>query len=451
MLARIGVEDIDGLFADIPEAYRLQRDLEVPPALDEASLMRHMRSLAQGNTVVDASRSFLGAGAYSHHIPPAVDQLLLRGEFYTAYTPYQAEVAQGTLQAMFEFQTLVCELFGLPVANASMYDAASAVAEAALMARRVTGRRRILIAETVHPFAQEALEAYVKGLDNDAPDIVRVRAEPSTGCLDLEALEAALADTRCAAVIVGYPNALGCVEPLKEIAARCASAEALCVSVTYEAYALALLAPPGECGVHIAVGEGQSLACSPNFGGPGVGLFACQAPFLRQLPGRIVGETVDAEGKRGYVLTLSTREQHIRREKATSNICTNHGLVALALTLRTAMLGKRGFRQAGELIAARSAYLQQALAAVPGLSLPYSAATFNEFVVRAETQDASTLLETLGTKGFAGGVALSHPALKALPHTPGDWLVAVTELQPRESLDAFVAATAQAVTARAVA
>ena len=439
MLERIGVQDIDALFDAVPEAFRLRQDLALPAGLDESALMTELRGLAQKNRAVDPSQSFLGGGAYYHHIPPAVDQLLLRGEFYTAYTPYQAEVAQGTLQAMFEFQTLVCELFGLGAANASLYDGASGLAEAALMARRVTGKARVLVADTVHPHARETLRTYLDGLDDGHAEIQVIPCLAS-GQLDLSALDAALTAGGVAGVAVGYPNVLGCVEDLAAIGERAHGAGALCISLTYEPYALAVLEAPGTLGVDIAVGEGQSLAIAPNFGGPGVGLFACKADFLRQMPGRLIGETVDAEGKRGYVLTLNTREQHIRREKATSNICTNNGLIALAMTIRCALLGRSGFKQAGELMAARAAYLADALAAIPTLSLPYAAPFFNEFVLRSERLSAEQLVQKLREHtGIEGGIPLSRLGIDA----PQDLLVAVTELQPKTTLDAFVAGLAR--------
>ncbi len=435
MLQRIGVPDVDALFDSVPEPFRLREDLALPGGLDESALMAELRGLALKNRPVDPGKSFLGGGAYYHHIPPAVDQLLLRGEFYTAYTPYQAEVAQGTLQAMFEFQTLVCELFGLEIANASLYDGASGLAEAALMARRVTGKATVLVADTVHPHARETLRTYLDGLDDGHADI-RILPSLESGQLNLDALDEALAAGGIAGVAVGYPNVLGCIEDLASVAERAHAAQALCISLTYEPYALSVLEAPGRLGVDIAVGEGQALATAPSFGGPGVGLFACREAFLRQMPGRLIGETVDVSGKRGYVLTLNTREQHIRREKATSNICTNNGLIALAMTIRCALLGQTGFKHAGELMAAKAVYLAEGLAGVPTLSLPYSAPFFNEFVLRSDRYPAESLVRKLQERtGIEGGIPLVRLGVDA----PRDLLVAVTELQPKASLDAFIA------------
>ncbi len=434
MLTRIGIGSIDNLFAAIPAGHRLERPLDLEPALDEASLMSHLSALADAN---DAARalSFLGAGLYEHHIPPAVDQLLLRSEFYTAYTPYQAEVSQGTLQAIFEFQTMVCELFGLEVANASMYDGASATAEAVLMARRVTRRRHVVLSGALHPEYIETTRTYVSNVDEGgAPlDVAPIAGQRT----DLDALEALVTD-ETAAVIVGYPNFFGCVEDLERLRAITEAKGALLVTATWEPYALSMLRPPGAFGADIAVGEGQPLAVAPQLGGPGVGLFACKSEHVRQIPGRLVGETVDQGGKRGYVLTLSTREQHIRRERATSNICTNHGLIALALTIRTAMLGRRGFDQVGRLCLSRAEYLKQRIDALEGFSVPGGAPTFNEFVVRREEGKAAPLLAALAAKGILAGVDLG----RFFPERDHELLVAVTERHSRANLNRLVDALA---------
>lgn len=435
MLARIGVSSIDDLFAAIPAGHRLGRPLDLEPALDEASLMGHLAELANANEATRAL-SFLGAGIYDHHIPPAVDQLLLRSEFYTSYTPYQAEVSQGTLQAIFEFQTMVCELFALEVANASMYDGASAAAEAVLMARRASRRNHIVLSGALHPEYIETVRTYVSNIDEGgAPlDIAPVGADYAT---DLAALEKLVRDDT-AAVVVGYPNFFGCVEDLERLRAITAKKGALLVTATWEPYALSLLKPPGAFGVDIAVGEGQPLAVPPQLGGPGVGLFACKKEHLRQMPGRLVGETVDQEGKRGFVLTLSTREQHIRRERATSNICTNHGLIALAFTIRTAMLGRRGFEQVGRLCLSRTEYLKKRIDALDGFHVPATAPTFNEIVVRREGGKAAPLLAALAAKGILAGVDLG----RFFPERDQEILVAVTERHTRADLDRLVDALA---------
>ncbi|MBN8609838.1 MAG: aminomethyl-transferring glycine dehydrogenase subunit GcvPA [Deltaproteobacteria bacterium] len=443
MLATIGVPSLDALFDDVPTANRLGRPLAIDPALPEAQLMGHLEALAHQN---DAARalSFLGAGLYEHHIPPAMDQLLLRSEFYTAYTPYQAEVSQGTLQAIFEFQTIVCELLGMEIANASMYDAASATAEAVLMARRVTGRLHVAVSEGVHPESIQTIETYLRNVDHGEKLVSRV-ALGEDGRTDTKALEATLRDDT-AVLVVGYPNFMGCVEDLEALRAITKARGVLLVTATHEPYALSMIKAPGQCGVDIAVGEGQALAVPPQMGGPGVGLFAIRSgkELLNQMPGRLCGETVDQKGERGFVLTLSTREQHIRREKATSNICTNHGLIALAMTIRTAMLGKKGFLEVGRACLAKSEYLKKKLLETGKFSLPYSAPTYNEFVVRRNEGAAAPLLAALAAKGILGGVALARWFPPAAPGTghDKDFLVAVTERHSREDLDRFVAALA---------
>jgi len=435
MLERIGVPDVDALFAPIPEGYRLERPLALEPTLDEAQLMSHLEELANKNTAT-GKLSFLGGGMYDHHIPPAVDQLLLRSEFYTAYTPYQPEYSQGTLQAIFEFQTMVCQLFGLEVANASMYDGASAAAEAVLMARRGTRRNRVLVSAGLHPEYLATIHTYLAGMDEaHAIELVPLAADGRT---DATALAMAVAqnpsDTACA--IVGYPNFFGVVEDLAALRAALGDSGAQFISATSEMYALSLIRPPGELGVDIAVGEGQALAVPPQLGGPGVGLFAVRQSAVSKMPGRLVGETVDAAGLRGYVLTLSTREQHIRRERATSNICTNHGLIALAFAIRTAMLGRTGFRQAGELCLRSAEYLKGEIAKLPGYTLPLSAPTFNEFVIERAKLGADELLARLEQRGILGGVWLG----RFDPARSRQLLVAVTERHSRADLDRFVAA-----------
>ncbi len=431
MLERIGVGSVDDLFASVPAGHRLERALDLEPALDEAALMAHLGELAQQNEATRAL-SFLGAGIYDHHVPPAVDQLLLRSEFYTAYTPYQAEVSQGTLQSIFEFQTMVCELLGLEVANASMYDGASATAEAVLMARRITRRPHVILSGALHPEYVQTVRTYVSNVDEGgAPlDVAPVGADDTT---DVAALEGLLRDDT-AVVVVGYPNFFGCVEDLARIKKLASDRGALLVTATSEPYALSVLKPPGAFGADIAVGEGQPLAVPPQLGGPGVGLFACKSEHLRQMPGRLVGQTVDQDGKRGFVLTLSTREQHIRRERATSNICTNHGLIALAFTIRTAMLGRRGFEQVGRLCLSRAEYLKKRIDDLDRFRVSSSAPTFNEFVVRREDGKAAPLLAALAAKGVLAGVDLG----RFFPERDHEFLVAVTERHSRADLDRLV-------------
>ena len=427
MLARINVPSVDALFENIPSTHALKRPLALEPALDEAALMDHLEALAEKNSSTRAV-SFLGGGAYDHHIPPAVDQLLLRSEFYTAYTPYQPEVSQGTLQSIFEFQTIVAQIFGMEISNASMYDFASAAGEAVLMARRVTNRPKILVSNALHPETIETIRTYL-GEEQHAITLVPVAVDGRT---DLAALEAAISDD-VAAFVIGYPNFYGVVEDLA-VARKITEAKgALLVTSTTEPYALALIKPPGAYGVDIATGDGQALALPPQYGGPGVGLFTCKSQFVRQMPGRVCGETVDANGKRGFVLTLSTREQHIRRERATSNICTNHGLVALAMTIRTAMLGKQGFEKVARICLSNAEYLKKLLLATGLVQLPYSGQTFNEFVIRIANFEAARTVELLAKTGYLIGVPLSRFDASR----PQDLLVAVTERHTKEHLDRF--------------
>ncbi|MBM4360002.1 MAG: aminomethyl-transferring glycine dehydrogenase subunit GcvPA [Deltaproteobacteria bacterium] len=434
MLASCGVGSLDDLFLSIPDDVRLRRPLAMDPALDEPSLMRHIRELGESNA---ASRmlSFLGAGAYDHVFPAAADQLLLRSEFYTAYTPYQPEVAQGTLQVIFEFQTIVSEILGLPVANASMYDASTGVAEAVLMARRLTNRDRMILCGSVHPEHAATVKTYTRELDHGRENWVDVPAT-SDGCSDLAALTRAI-DDKTACVVVGYPSFYGSVTELRELARTVQAAGALFITVTLDPFALALVESPGAMGADIAVAEGQALGLPPQFGGPGVGLFACKQDrkMLQQLPGRIVGETVDKDGKRGYVLTLATREQHIRRERATSNICTNSGLCATALTIKMCMLGKRGFIEAAELCLSKARYLADRIAALPGHHIVSRAPFFNEFIVELP-EDATTTLDRLATKGILGGINLGRIS----PARANQLLLAVTEKHSRADLDRLVTA-----------
>jgi glycine dehydrogenase subunit 1 len=436
MLAKIGKASIDELFEQIPEEVRFVGPLAIGAPLDEAGLMRHLDELSHKNRGAELL-SFLGAGAYDHPISPAVDQLLLRSEFYTAYTPYQPEVAQGTLQSIFEFQTIVSELFGLPVANASMYDGASAAAEAVLMAKRLTRREKVLVSAGVHPHYRETIDTYLQGVGSGKAAIGTVPLGED-GRPNLGALEE-LASQDLAAVVIGYPNFYGCVTDVRRAAEIAHRHGALLITATGEPFALSVLESPGELGADIAVGEGQALGIPLQFGGPYAGLFACREgrDFLQQIPGRLVGETVDKNGERGYVLTLSTREQHIRRERATSNICTNTGLCALAVTIRMCMLGKQGFIEAGRQCLAKAEYLKAKIAGLAGYSLVYRGApTFNEFAVRVRGGSAAKVVDALEPKGFLAGLDLG----RIDPKRGDQLLVAVTERILKSDLDAFVAA-----------
>jgi glycine dehydrogenase subunit 1 len=439
MLAACDLPSLAALYDSVPPEARLGRPLDLPRGVDEPTLMRELEDLARKNGAVSMP-CFLGAGAYDHHFPPAADQLLLRSEFYTAYTPYQPEVAQGTLQVIFEFQTIVSEVLGLPVANASMYDAASGAAEAVLMARRLTGRERTVVSAGVHPHYVGTIATYVGGIGHGAASLVHVPVAAS-GAADVAALAAAITDdTAC--VVVGYPNFFGCVADLAPLAAAAHDKGALLVTATQDPYALALLEPPGALGADIAVAEGQPLGLPPQYGGPGVGLFACRndRKYLQQVPGRLVGETADKSGRRGYVLTLATREQHIRRERATSNICTNSGLCATAVTIKMCMLGKSGFVEAARACLAKAEYLKTQIRTLPGYSLPYAAPTFNEFLVSVRGGDATKLVAA-ATRAAEGKAVL--PGLdvgRVDASRKGDLLIAVTERHTRADLDRLLAA-----------
>ncbi|GEJ58015.1 aminomethyl-transferring glycine dehydrogenase subunit GcvPA [Anaeromyxobacter diazotrophicus] len=425
MLAAVGAKSLDDLFRSIPESLRLKRPLAVAPAQDEIALLGDFRRLAARNEV--AHPPFIGAGAYPHHVPPAVDQLLLRGEFFTAYTPYQPEVSQGTLQALFEWQTYVCLLTGMEVANASMYDGASATAEAALMATRLTGRKRIAVSDAVHPEYRRVLATY---LASTGDELVTVPHGPD-GRTDPAALARAV-DGSTAAVILGYPNFFGVVEDVAKAAALAKQAGALTVTVTAEAVALGLLRGPGELGADVAVGTFQSFGNPLQFGGPAPGFFATREANVRQMPGRVCGATVDKQGRRGFVLTLSTREQHIRREKATSNICTNAGLCALASTIHLALLGRRGLADLARLNFDRARLLRAAMGRA-GFAPVFSGPAFNELAF--QVGDAEAVVARLAKKGLAAGVPLArwYPD----PKLSGALLCVATELHSPELIELF--------------
>ncbi len=429
MLDAIGAKSVDELFRSIPERFRLKRPLDVPPALDEIALFAEFRRLAARNET--AHPPFAGAGAYPHHVPPVVDQLLLRGEFFTAYTPYQPEISQGTLQALFEWQTFVCLLTGLDVSNASMYDGATATAEAALMATRLTGRRRLVVSEAVHPEYRKVLASYLRST-HDAIVPVPFGADGRT---DLAALARAV-DGDTAAVVVGYPNFLGVVEDLPAAAAIARKAGALTVSVTQEAVALGLLQPPGALGADVAVGTFQSFGNALHFGGPAPGFFATRDAHVRQMPGRVAGATVDKRGRRGFVLTLSTREQHIRREKATSNICTNAGLCALAATMHLTLLGRKGLAELARVNFARARMLRDAMKRA-GFGPAFSGPVFNEQAF--EVGDAEAVVTRLARKGIVAGLPLAR-AYPDDPRARGALLTVATELHSPELIQLFAQA-----------
>ncbi|NMB77114.1 MAG: aminomethyl-transferring glycine dehydrogenase subunit GcvPA [Myxococcales bacterium] len=434
MLQAVGVARVDDLFETIPAEFRLRSPLKIPPALDEASLERHFAALAGKNRGA-ASRMavFLGAGAPLHHLPAAVDQLLLRGEFFTAYTPYQPEVSQGTLQAIFEFQSQWAAVLGVEVVNASMYDGASATAEAVLMARRVQKKRsRTLLARALHPEVRATCQTYLG--DCDCPlDEVPFGADGRT---DLAALEKRL-DASTAAVVIQQPNFLGCLEPVPEIAALAHRAGALLVVCCLEPVALGLIEAPGKQGADIVTGEGMGLAGGPGFGGPGLGLFGSFEKHLWQMPGRLVGRTRDGQGRIGYVLTLATREQHIRRARATSNICSNEGLCALASCIHLSLLGRAGFSELSRINAQNAREALRRFGGIAGVRRAFAAPFFNEFCLKIEGGVEKTL-SRLREAGILGGLPLG----RFYPELADHLLVSVTEINTAEQVDAYAKALA---------
>jgi len=431
MLRVIGAQSIDDLFIDVPEAARLAGAIEgLPDHASELSVERELGALARRNMAAGEVPFFLGCGAYRHHIPASVDHLIQRGEFLTSYTPYQPEIAQGTLQALFEFQTQVARLYGCEVANASMYDGSTACWEAISMARRITRRGKAVLSGGLHPHYVSVARTMAR-FTGDLLDHVPPRLEAGT---DLDRLEID-SDTSC--VVVQYPDVLGRIADLSSLAATCRAAGALLVAVVTEPVALGAIKSPGEMGADIVVGEGQSIGVGLNFGGPYVGLFATREKYVRQMPGRLAGETVDAEGKRGFVLTLSTREQHIRREKATSNICTSSVLCALAFTMHMTLLGEKGLRQLAALNHARAAAAADRLAQLPGVSL-VNDSFFNEFTLQLP-KAARPAVREMADHGVLGGVSLGrlYPGEEGLAN---GLVVAVTETVTDDDIAALAKA-----------
>jgi glycine dehydrogenase subunit 1 len=430
MLDAIGVRSMDDLLAAVPATLRQKAAIELPAGEPEPDLMRRLKGLAAKNGDAERVPSFLGAGVYHHFQPAVVPHLALRAEFLTGYTPYQPEVAQGTLQAIFEFQTMVAALLGMEIANASMYDGSTALAEAVLMARRITKRDRVLLARSVHPEYREVIRTYARRIGLAIEEV----PWSADGTVDPARLPL---DERVAALVAGYPNVFGVVEPLPALAEAAHRVGALLVTSTPEPVALGLLEGPGRLGADIATGEGQAFGVPLSYGGPHVGLFATRERHLRQMPGRLVGETVDAGGTRGYVLTLSTREQHIRREQATSNICTNSGLIAMIATVHLAALGKTGLAKLARLNYAKAEYARARLRE-KGLRLPFAGPTFNEFVVETRGPAANVVRRVLAAERLVPGLALA----RFYPELPQALLVCVTEQHPREEVDRLVEALA---------
>jgi glycine dehydrogenase subunit 1 len=425
MLADIGVSSIDDLFTTIPAEYQLTRDLAIPRQHSESEIVDRFRAFADDNA--NGYASFLGAGAYRHYRPVVIDSLVQRGEFLTSYTPYQPEIAQGTLQAMFEFQTMICELTGMEIANASMYDGSTGVAEAVMMAVRVTGRDKAVVARTVHPEYREVLATYAQHQEIPISEIGYAK----NGRIDLTTLDAAItADTAC--VLIQSPNFFGTIEDVAAIAEIAHAKGALLIVTIAEAVSLGIVKPPAEA--DIVVLEAQSFGVAVSFGGPYCGVIACKEMFMRQMPGRLVGETKDADGKRGYVLTLSTREQHIRREKATSNICTNQALVALIATIFLTVYGKQGLRELAEHNLAKAAYLKSVLGADAKILFD-GAPRFHEFIVELPACAEETNAALLEQK-IIGGLPLAkwYPELG-----PNASLWCATELTTRAQIDAAAA------------
>jgi glycine dehydrogenase subunit 1 len=433
MLDTVGVDSVEELFEVIPEEVRFPV-LDLPRRLSEAEAHQDLSRLAARNLDTAHASSFLGAGIYNHYVPAAVLQIISRGEFYTAYTPYQPEVAQGTLQAIYEFQTMVAELTGMDLSNASMYDGATALAEGALLPVSIPKKRTgIVVSGTVHPNYRSVLRTYTRGIAAE----VRELPIPTDTLVTTPAMFDDYLDEHTAAVVVQYPNFFGRIEDIRAIAERVHRVGAKLVVSTYP-IALGMLKSPGELGADVVAAEGQSLGNAQSFGGPVVGLLAARKEFVRQMAGRLVGMTEDTEGKRGFVLALQTREQHIRREKATSNICTNQGLNALAATVYMALLGPNGLRQVAELCYHKAHYLAARIAELPGWRVVGEGHFFNEFVVLTPV-DPDRINRQLHGAGIIGGYALKQVDNRLSDH----WLLCATELNTRESIDAFVAQLAR--------
>ncbi len=423
MLRTVGISQLDDLADVLPDALRLIKDLDLPSPLSEMELVQKLRSLSEAGKTGKSMVSFLGAGAYEHFTPSVVDHVLRRSEFYTAYTPYQPEVSQGTLQAVFEFQTLICQLTGMDIANASVYDGASAVAEAVLMGQRIKGKKKCLLAWTVHPEYRMVTHTYTHPLGLEW-GLVSFSPE---GSLDLQGLEKSL-DKDVSSVVIQQPNFFGCLEDVERIGQLVHAHDALLVVAVAEPLSLALLQPPGALGADIVVGEGQSFGNAVSFGGPYIGFFASKENFLRSMPGRLVGETVDLEGRRGFILAVATREQHIRREKATSNICTNQALCALAVLVYLTIMGKEGLRELAEINLSKCEYAKRRLA--EGRHLRFTAPTFNEFVLTLKG-DPDQTLKQLSVQGILCGL----PLKRFYPEMKNEVLLCVTEKHSREDID----------------
>ena len=435
MLDAIGVASVDELFAGIPEGVRLGRALDLPAGLPQQAVEAHLRELAARNTSAEDELTFLGAGMYDHYVPAVIDMLVTRSEFLTPYTPYQPEISQGGLQVMFEYQTAISELTALPVSNASVYEGPSAVAAAGYLAKLANGQPRIVVSRGVHPHSRQALRTAAHGF---GAEVVEVGLRD--GVTDPDAWAEAI-DMETGAVIFQQPNFLGAVEDAEALAAVAKESPAVVVGA-YDPIPLGILKPPGECGVDVAVGEGQSLGNRLDFGGPSFGFFAATEAYLRRMPGRIAGETTDVEGRRGFVLTLQTREQHIRREKATSNICTSQALNALAGVVYLVWLGRRGLVELGELLLQRTHYARERLAAIEGVEALHTQPVVREFALRLDA-DVRRVIDRCQDQGVNPGYALGHD----YPEHADGLLVAITEQRSRADIDRLADVLGAAVAA----
>lgn len=429
MLAAIGAETMEDLFSDIPEEIRFKGELPVSSKLDEYALTRHMSRLAGRNVNADIHASFLGAGIYDHHVPSVINHVISRSEFYTAYTPYQPEISQGELQAIFEFQSYICELTGMAVANASMYDGATAFAEAGNLAASATRRKKLVVSSTVHPESRQVLASYAHGLNLEVVEIGY-----TNGVTDMEALAAAISEDT-AAVMIQSPNFFGSVEDIQAAADLIHPNKGLLI-VSANPISLGLLEAPGKLGADIVVGDAQPLGIAGSYGGPTCGYFAVSQAHMRRIPGRIVGQTTDRYGRRGFVLTLQAREQHIRREKATSNICSNQALLALSASVYMSLLGKQGMLDVSDLNLQKSHYAKQTITSIEGVSTPFTSPTFNEFVIKLpDNSSMEDVQSKLLAAGFIGGYDLG----REYPELSGHMLIAVTERRSKEEIDEFKA------------
>ena len=426
MLKTIGVASIEDLLNDIPSEVRLNRSLNLPTSLSEMSLKKDLLRISERNRDLLHHPCFLGAGAYDHHIPSVVGHLAFRSEFYTSYTPYQAEMSQGLLQSIYEFQTMIAEMTGMEIANASLYDGASALAEAAMMALRVTRRKKVLLSRSIHPHYRQVVRTYLSGSQIEIIEVPWV-----DGITDLNQLER-LVDDETAGVLIQTPNFFGCLEPIEELVSMIHQHGVL-LAVSVDPISLGILEPPGLLGADIVVGEGQSLGNGLNYGGPYLGLFATRKQFVRQMPGRVVGTTADDQGRPGFCLTLQTREQHIKRERATSNICTNEALAALAATIYLSAMGPQGLREVGRLCLQKSHYLKEQIQKIKGFEVGFSQPFFKEFVVKTPVSP-SRLNKRLIKDQIIGGYDLGGADRKLKNH----WLLCVTEKRTKEEMDQLV-------------